>query len=66
VLELILHIAITSVLLCMLPWHVQGEYHLYKIRDSHTNMDEDSLCLGCNDTRGMGVFNFGLNLTLYT
>jgi hypothetical protein len=48
-----MHIAITSLLLHMPSWHVQGGYHLYKIWHSHTNVDEDSLCLGCNDTRGL-------------
>jgi hypothetical protein len=44
----------------MPSWHGKGGIHLYKTWSSHSSVDEESLCLGCNDTRGLGVFNLQL------
>jgi hypothetical protein len=55
-----MHITIPSLLIHMPSWHTKGGIHLYKIWNSHGNVDEDSLCLGCNNTKRLGVFNLQL------
>jgi hypothetical protein len=47
----------------MPSWHVREELTFTRYEIAHSSVDEDSLCFGCNDARGLGVFKFSFTLS---